>query len=90
MNRLVLLPQQREGDPLATQLAVHLLHCGGGSRLEFVLGVGYSRWSSAASSSDSGSGQVSPWSFARTRYSLTVDGEALRLRDIARTPNPAS
>lgn len=76
--------------PLRRSSRCTLLHCGGGSRLEFVLGIGYSRWSNAASSSDSGSGQVSPCSFARTRDSLTVDGDAFRLREIARMPIPAS
>ena len=89
MNRLVLLPQQCERHPLATQLAVDLAPVRNrespGARRRCRI-----QPRNPASSSDSGSGQVSPCSFARTRYSLTVDGEAFRLRDTARTPNPAS
>ena len=52
--------------------------------------AGNSRRSSPASSIASGTGQLTPATLARRRYSPTVDGDVPRLRAIARMLNAAA
>ena len=66
------------------------LQSGSGRSVRLDGGAGNSRRSRPVSSTDSGTGQLSPATLARRRYSPTVDGDVPRLRAMARMLNAAA
>ena len=90
MSGTVILPDQREGDPLAPEFAMNRLPIRLCQPRRVLLPGVNSRCSSAASSSVSGSGHDSPARSARLRYSLTVGWPTFRFAAIFRVDNPAA